>query len=252
MRDVAERHIVVAEGQRLGIACRQVVFQQLVAVAPSGLPVVGLNDLMHLTVVLRSLHFFRDDEVFAVGRHRPAALGKVVGEHFLGSGDDISLDELVALDAFAGEEIAVLARHPAQVVVRGAHDGTAAEVIDGVEPGSVVGRRCLVRRGDGVASVAADLTAIVVLAVEEVKERQFTASVVGGREQRVGVGVETHLQRVVVTGLGEIFDDNVVGGGDQRQRSVALLAVDIELVVLHLSHFQRALGIAAVGEGELE
>jgi len=56
----------------------------------------------------------------------------------------------------------------------------------------------------------------------------------------------------VVTGIGEIFDDDVVGGGDQRQRSVALLAVDIELVVLHLSHFQRAFGIAAVGEGELE
>ena len=56
----------------------------------------------------------------------------------------------------------------------------------------------------------------------------------------------------MVTRLGEVFDDNVVCGGNQRQRAVALLAVDIELVVLHLSHFQRALGIAAVGEGELE
>ncbi len=125
---------MVSEGQRLGIAGRQVVFQQLVAVAPSGLPVVGLYDLVHLAVVFRSFHFFRDDEKLAVGCHRPAALGEVVGENRLGTGDDVRLYQLVAIDTFASEEIAVLAGHPAQAAVRGAHGGAAAQVVDGVEP----------------------------------------------------------------------------------------------------------------------
>ena len=78
--------VVALKGQRLGHARGEVVSQQFVARAPSRLTVVGLDNLVHLTVVLRAFLSLTYNKVGAVGTHRPVAFGQGVNEYGLGAG----------------------------------------------------------------------------------------------------------------------------------------------------------------------
>lgn len=76
---------MIAEGQRLDNAGGKVVFHQPVAGAPAWLTVIGLDNLVDLAVIFRTLYGLLQNEIFPCRSYRPFAFRQIFGEHLLGS-----------------------------------------------------------------------------------------------------------------------------------------------------------------------
>ena len=65
--DVQERHVVIAEGKRLGQSGAQIKLQQTCSVAPTRLPILGFSNLIDITILLLSLVFLHHHQVIGSG-----------------------------------------------------------------------------------------------------------------------------------------------------------------------------------------